>query len=342
MYKKTQLASLDIGFGRCQGVDGLGNFVSHRSCVVRVNDAELANYSDSTGHYMVGDDAVSFSDEQRSSTDTQYFESDVFRVLYLYTLKRLQDIQARKLGRVVANDWVVIIGLPVEFYETLKDKHKAWLVGAFKKSFANKPPFTVNKIQIVEQPRGTVWSPKVCDVEGKEVRLYTKDKVGVVDIGDGTTDIVEAYKGRILKSDRTIGLNKGCSNIHEFTLNAIRSKYTLDAATNVHHVDKAFRGDGKFDAGTEVIDLHSTKGFKDAVKIYLKELSEKLKGQWEGYNTLEFVCFTGGGTQLIPREMFKTLSVPERKIVFGDSDTNVYGYMEFLTKGLAAKNLLGE
>jgi hypothetical protein len=342
MYELKQVGVIDIGFCRCQGLDGLDNFVSHRSCVVKINDPELANYSDKTGHYIVGEDAIAFSDEQRASTDTKYFESNDFRILFLYTLQRLQNEQ-RKLTKTTApTDWVLMIGLPIEFYdETLKARFVKFLMDAAKNSFGAKPPFTVNKVNVVEQPRGTLWSPKVKNLAGETVRLHKLTKVAVIDGGDGTTDLIEGYKGRIPKAERSTGLNKGASNIHTETLFAFRKKYKLDAETNVHHIDKALRGDGMFDVGVDLVNIRESKGFQEAVKSYMNAITEVMNSRWGAYNTTDAVCATGGIVAIVTPEAFIKAGIPERKLCIGSSDSNVYGFRDFFIGLLRHKNLLG-
>lgn len=340
MFKINQVGALDIGFGRCQGVDGLENFVSHRSCVVKIDDPELANFSDKTGHYVVGEDAISFSDEQRASTDTQYFESNEFRVLFLYTLLKLQKAQQRQTNDNTPVDWVLMVGLPIEFYERLKGRFEKFLIDAVRSSWSDKPLLTVNKIHICQQPLGVLWSPNVKSLDGEVVRLHTFPKVAVIDGGDGTTDLIEGYKGRIPKTEKSAGLNKGASNIHSDTLLAYKSKYTLDSETNVHHLDKALRSDGMFDVGKDVIEVRASKPFKDAVKSYMAEIKEIMSSKWEAFNTTDRVAIAGGIVKLVTPEAFIHAGIPERKLCIGDSDTIVLGFREFLVAMLVHKKLL--
>lgn len=334
-YELANLVAADIGFGFSNLVDGLGNEVSFRSCVIKTNDDELANFRDATGMYCVGENALDLLNGQKNSPDTQYFSSDEFRIQMLFGLQQLQ----KKQGRGRKNDWVLITGLPVEFYQDVATGHKA-RIKQFDKNLKDSP-FTINQVKLIEQPKGTLWAPSLLNADGEPVQLYSAGKVGIVDIGDGTLDIIEGIRGKLNSNGRSKGMTKGCSTIHSSILTALRRKYRLDSSTSVHHIDYAIRSGTAFDVGAEDIDLRESKFFATAVKEYVEELKTTLQSLWQAYNSIQYLAITGGGAQLIPQDLFlKHSDIPHRKLVFGASDTNVKGYMNFLVTGLRHKGLL--
>lgn len=91
MFKKADIASVDGGFGVFSARNLEGKTISFRSAAAKLpsEHKELANWVDKTGYWLVGDKAVMNGTVQRGSTDTKYYTSEEFRVMFLYALSQL-------------------------------------------------------------------------------------------------------------------------------------------------------------------------------------------------------------------------------------------------------------
>ena len=324
--KLQQLIAGDVGFGTTTLFNGEYDMVSFRSLVVRCEPA-LANYTDKTGSYLVGDDALSIASEARKSTDTRFFDSEDFRILLMYGIQVLG-----------AKNPKIITGLPNEFFDELKVSVKKRIM-SFSEYLPNDDQ--INSVTIIRQPMGTVWSNSLVDIDGKKVKPPMDKRVAVIDGGDGTTDISEFFRG-VMVSDSSEGVSIGGSDIHKSVMNTLRSKKSIDAGTTVHDIDRAIRNGTIWVSGAEV-DPRSLQGYKKGVEQYTTEVQGRVSARWQAFNKIHYVILTGGVVDMIGKlELVKKLKLPSSKVLTpsNPSQANAKGYMAYLITFLKAKNLL--
>jgi len=323
--KLKQLISGDMGYGMSTFCNGIGEEVTFRSIVAKCEPG-IANYSDKTGHYLVGDKAVSYSNQTRNSTDTRYFSSNEIRVITMYGLKQLG-----------AKNPYFITGLPNEFFDEIKPQLQKY-IRSFDE-YLNGDQF--NKIFVVRQPSGTVWNKQLVNLDGEHVSPPLDKRVAVIDGGDGTTDISEFYQGLIVPESSN-GLSIGGSQIHNSLLSFLRQKGSVDSGTSVHDIDKAIKEGTILFNGVDT-DPKTLKGFKDGVANYCSQMEGIISEKWKAFNKIEHVILTGGIVSLIGvEELTKRLKLPKSKVLYpsSPSSANAFGYMEFLKSFLNSKGLL--
>jgi len=280
----------DVGNGITTLTSGSGSKikrVSFRSTYLKVDDATLANYSDSTGHYLVGDEVIRIGAPPRKSTDSSFYRSERFRILLCYGLQQLE----------VKNP-AVMIGLPVENFADIKNGMKEFVRG-FEQY---KVGFTFNSVSFCEQPYGALCYPDYT-LNDKRVSLMKADnRLILVDIGDGTTDAVGYFKGRPLENERA-GRSFGVSEIHEAILRFLKEKYSIDAETTTHDIDHHLRENKLFTCTynnkEKEIDLRELPVFKKATQELISKVVILVRDNWPSFSKIDYIVFAGGFLELI-------------------------------------------
>jgi len=310
MIQVQERVGIDIGNGNCTLSCGKGNSVktvNYRSTYLKVDDEALANYSDSTGHYLVGEDAIKIGAPQRTSTDSSFYSSERFRILLCHGLTLLG----------VKNP-AVMIGLPVENFQAIKQGMSKQVRDYDKMGTS----FKFNTVMFCEQPFGALSYPGY-KINGEPVSLMKSAlRVVLVDIGDGTTDVVGYYRGSPLPNERA-GRNFGVSEIHEAVLRHLKSKYTVDGNISTHDIDQHFRN-GKpmicLQGRKEVsVDLKSLPVFKSAVQDLVSKVFTLIRDNWTSFGKIDHIVFAGGFMELVSLEdILKKQGLPESKCLVPD------------------------
>lgn len=330
MFKKSDIAAVDGGFGVFSARNLEGETISFRAAAVKLpsEHKELANWVDQTGHWLVGDKAVLSGTVQRGSTDTKYYTSEEFQVMFLFALSKLGVKNA-----------AVITGLPQESFKQLKGSHSD-NVKSFTGQLLKESSFTISNVITIPQVMGALMSPNLMDVDGNGVDL-SHGKVGIIDIGDGTIDAAEAFDGAPNPAVK-YGANKGCSDIHRAILRGFKEskKYDIGNEVTIHLIDRWLK-DGEFYYRGERVDINKIDFVKKAKADYLSEISTAIKETWGSSNTLRYLIISGGGPALLGRELLEKI-IPAKQLVIPDNpgEANVAGFLEMLRVQLSAKKLI--
>ncbi len=321
----NSLVSADIGFGTCTLIRGDGYTVTYRSIAIEC-DKELSNFEDKTGSYLVGDDAVKICCTHRKSTDTRFFSSSTFRILLMYGMKLLGVKYP-----------ILAIGLPNEFYSEMENPFKQ-SIKKFSEYFTPADKF--QKVIVLRQPQGTVWCNSLYGLNGVKVQTLNS-RIVVVDGGDGTTDISEFFKGRMVPNS-SFGVSEGASQIHKKMLSHYKSKFDIDSDTNVHDMDLALRKNFII-LGNKKHNPKASQGYIDGVENYTEEISSLISGKWSGFNKIDYVILSGGIVSVIGKErLTKKLSIPRLKVLIPKtpSQANAEGYLEFMLAYFRSKGMI--
>ena len=293
MIPTHERVGIDVGNGNTTVTSGKGanvKRVSYRSTYLKVDDPSLANYSDSSGHYLVGDEVIRIGAPKRASTDSSFYRSERFRILASYGLQQLG----------VKNP-ACMFGLPVENFNGIKDGMKE-----FVRSFEQfKVGFTFNSINFCEQPYGALCYPDY-ELDGKPVSLMKADtRLILVDIGDGTTDAVGYFKGRPLDNERA-GRSFGVSEIHEAILRHLKERYDISSEVTTHDIDHHLRENKLFSCSQnnkeKEINLKELPVFKKAVQELISKITTLIKDTWPSFAKIDYIVFAGGFLELVDIE----------------------------------------
>ena len=330
MFKKDDIVAVDGGFGVFSARNLAGKSISFRSAALKLppEHKDLANWEDQSGAWLVGDKAVMNGATERGSTDTKYYTSEEFRVMFLYALSQLG-----------VKNCAVITGLPQESFRQLRNTHGS-NVKQFTKHLHKDKAFTIANVVTIPQVMGALMAPGLKDCEGKPVNLG-HGKVGIIDIGDGTIDGAEAFDGT--PNPRVeYGANKGCSDVHRGILRGFQEskKYQIGNEVNIHLIDKWLR-DGHFYYRGDQVEMNSIDFVKKAKAGYLPEIEAAIKAMWGTANTLRYLIVSGGGPDLLGRDLLERV-VPKKQLVIPENsgEANVLGFLEMLRIQLQEKKLI--
>lgn len=316
MIPKHERVAVDVGNGFTIITAGSGKqtrSVSFRSTFIKVENEKIANYSDKSGHYIVGDEALKFGTPQRQSTDSAYYRSERFRVLLCFGLKEIG----------VKNP-AVIIGLPVENFDSIKkglDEH----IRHFE---SYKIGFTFNKIIFAKQPHGALCYPGYHNVGGEKISLISSNssklRVAVVDVGDGTTDCSGYYGGEPIDHEH-LGRNFGVSEIHEAVLRHLREKYILPAEISTHDIDYHLRNNKnmsvKTTSGKHIeVCLTDLKEYKAALNILLGKIRDGVSTIWDSFLKIDYIVIAGGFVNIIDSNQIGSIFDATREKILTPDD----------------------
>ncbi|NVL48742.1 ParM/StbA family protein [Pseudomonas syringae pv. actinidiae] len=328
---EPNLIAIDLGNGTTSYIAGNGKRGSFPSLVSPYKDTsglgsdyakEVFRTKDGKT-FLVGESCRDANAQSRS-TDSSFYSSDTIHILLLKVLEEC-DIKTP----------IIVTGLPTEFYDKeikgFEDNIRRWAKGE---------GYQLKHVKVVPQWAGPWFDDQLEDEQGVRVPLdqVLKGKWGIIDIGQGTTDIGQFNNGRV--SDQRYGESKGVSDIHRAVFTTLKSnpdsivqdgkriaylpkEFELDKQTTEHTADKWFR-DGhiswrgkKLDMG--IIGLPARNEF---AKDVLPRCIEKV---WGSTDFLDGMIVAGGGATVLGMEVFKQYvhcpifkaATPELSIVRG-------------------------
>lgn len=309
--KIEQLIAIDLGNGVTSYMAGNGLSGSFSSLVAEAKGTqglgagfvrEAFKLKDG-GSYYVGEDCRESGALVRS-TDSSFYKSNEIRVLFLKVLREVN----------VKNP-VIVTGLPTEFFNNHREEFSSRL-----KQWAMDEGFQPSKIQILPQYAAPWFDPNLLDEQGNPIEpgFVLRGKIGILDIGHGTTDLGQFEDGRV--ADHRYGESNGVSNIYKnlFTQLAtpdalnelikspksrLPKDFRLDSQTTVFTMDKWMRAGSIPWRGEELpldeISLPARTKFADEV------LPRCIKEQWGSTDFLRAVICAGGGSVILGTDLLK-------------------------------------
>lgn len=304
------LLAIDLGNGTTSYIAGNGKQGSFPSLVLAYRDTnglgmgisrEVFQAKDKTT-WLVGEECREEVGIARS-TDSSFYSSNEIRILLL---KVLADAG-------IPNP-IIVAGLPTEFYNR---DHKQFEESIRK--WAKGEGYTVQAVKVVPQWAAPWFDDQLEDEGGNPVPL--KDLLvgtwGIIDIGQGTTDIGQFKDGR--SSDTKHGESKGVSDIHKsiFTtltnnpldLNEakkaplIPKEFKLHRHATPHTVDKWLR-DGHILWRGMKLDMNAIS-LPARLEFAKDVLPRSIANVWGNTDFMTGVICAGGGASVLGMEVFK-------------------------------------
>lgn len=328
---EQNLIAIDLGNGTTSYIAGNGKLGSFPSLVAAYTDTsglgsgvakEVFKRKDGKT-FLVGESCRDAGAKSRS-TDSSFYSSDIIHVLLLKVLEECE----------IKNP-IIVTGLPTEFYDqevkTFEENIRRWAKGE---------GYQIKAVKVVPQWAGPWFDDHLADEKGTRIPLdlVLKGKWGIIDIGQGTTDIGQFNNGRV--SDQRHGESKGVSDIHRAIYTTLKTQpesivadgkrnayipkeFTLDKQTTEHTIDQWLRAGyipwrgQKLDMG--IIGLPARHEF---AKDVLPRCIEKV---WGSTDFLDGMIVAGGGASVLGIEVFKQYvhcpifkaATPELSIVRG-------------------------
>ncbi|MFL1449121.1 hypothetical protein ACI77O_12070 [Pseudomonas tritici] len=308
---EESLIAIDLGNGTTSYIAGNGKQGSFPSLVVPYKDDSgmgLGGTKDvftrkDKNSFLVGESCREHGAATRS-TDSSFYSSEEIHTLLL---KVLHDCEIK--------DPIIVTGLPTEFHQkelkVFEENIRRWAKGE---------GYQVRSVKVLPQWAGPWFDDMLEDESGQPISLdiVLKGKWGIIDIGQGTTDVGQFNSGRV--SDQRHGESKGVSAIHRAVHTTLKTvpgslmadgkktpiipkEFILDKQTTEHTVDQWFR-DGYIPWRGQKLDMNviSAPARQDFAKDVLPRCIEKV---WGSTDFLTGMIVAGGGATVLGLEVFK-------------------------------------
>jgi hypothetical protein len=307
---ETELIAIDLGNGTTSYIAGNGKQGSFPSLVTEYKDtsglgtgvAQVGFTTKDGTAYLVGENCRESGALSRS-TDSSFYSSPEIRVLLLKVLHECE----------VKNP-IIVTGLPTEFY----DKVEAFTENI--RRWAKGEGFHVKTVKVIPQWAGPWFDDQLEDESGQKIQLglVLKGKWGIIDIGQGTTDVGQFFNGRVSESRH--GESKGVSDIHKSIFTTLKTKpeslvgegkksalipkeFSLDKQTTEYSIDQWLR-DGFIPWRGQKLDMKaiSYPARSEFAKDVLPRCIEKV---WGSTDFLSGIILAGGGASVLGLDVFK-------------------------------------
>ena len=288
----------DGGFGRGKAVGPGGDELVVPAAVQKVSSElmgreTITSYSDNTGRYLVGDDAIRFGEPARTVIDSSYIETNEFRVMTMYLLQQLGGSKVR-----------LVTGLPVQFYRRDRDRLKQIIQG-----WTTPRKIEIVDVKVYPQPFGSMMDLS-WDWHGTVLKDFSQARTALVDIGHGTTDAIEIAYGQPSPNNYG-GTPEGISRIHDKLYNHIRRRFELPV--NRADMDSVVRNGG-INVQGEKKDL--SKFIRSAKREAAEAVESLVLDVWGSTKGLDKIVITGGGAEALRHELTQIfpkaqLEIPE-------------------------------
>lgn len=308
---EKSLIAIDLGNGTTSYIAGNGKSGSFTSLCRAYKDTsglglgvakEVFTTKDGRS-YLVGESCREEGAVARS-TDSSFYSSHEIHVLFL---KVLHDCDIKNP--------IIITGLPTEFYEKT---HKEFEENIRK--WAKGEGYNPKLVKVVPQWAGPWFDDKLENEQGEPIplSLVMQGKFGIIDIGQGTTDVGQFNNGRV--SDARHGESRGVSDIHRaiytqlstnpLALNAenkrqviIPKLFKLDKQSSEHTIDQWLK-QGYIPWRGQKIDMSlvSKSARMEFANDVLPRCIEKV---WGSTDFLNGMILAGGGAPVLGLEVFK-------------------------------------
>lgn len=267
----------------------------------------------STGPLLVGGGAVEQSRFVARREDRAWIESAEYHALFLAALSELSPATSAGV--------TLVTGLPVAFYDD-RARLAAVLNGEHRVARQGRRAqmFHVVECRVVPQPFGALLSLALDD-HGRAVDQALAGRVGVIDVGGKTTNLLSVSRLREL-SRETVSVNLGGWDVVRATREYLAAECPgLDLRD--HHLAEAIVARQVTYYG-EPVDLSAV------VEPVLEALSRQVIAQasqlWNGGANLDAVLIAGGGALLLGERIKRHPNFRHARLVEDPVFANAVGF----------------
>lgn len=184
----------------------------------------------------------------------------------------------------------------------------------------------VIKVIVLPQPIGTVMS-RYLDEEGYVAdERYESIRVGVIDIGTGTTDLDSINR---LRREEHKSIPVGMKDVYQIIADYVNSQ-NPNAKAEFYHIEPFF-AEGVY----KISERHSVD-FKEVKQAAIFEVAEKIKtgikNAWKTFDRFDEIILTGGGADLFEADIKLLVEdLIKADDPQGDNAEGMYRYGTFIT-----------
>lgn len=327
MAKAKNVVALDIGFGQTKVVSGptpddesifpsFTSKVEDNSNVNPKGEKPAGEIKIGGKTYLTGADAVIYGTPRSPVVDSLYIETEDYMALALSAMKRQGITEAE-----------IVTGLPVRnvarLTSLLQAQFESWERFGYKLTIQTIKTADGAKPSVLAQPMGTLFDLIIDD--GGVNQDYASGRFGVVDIGDGTIDLIEARDMQTNWDNfdsAPVGMNVGYTFLYHY----VKTKKKADGYT-LADMRKVMR-EGAIEIAGKREEIPSA--VKEAREMVAMAALEKINSLWGNCSSLNRLILTGGGAEALKpileknKDLRRVLHVPENP-----SMANARGYFKY-------------
>lgn len=316
LTENTIAVGLDNGYSNVKVCANNGrNEVIVPSVAIKIDRSDaltrnmLPMYVDETGEWMVGNDAIRFSNKTRPNTNVTKYESSEYRVHALYALAQtgVTDIQ-------------ICAGCSLQNFAASRNEIQRRIM-SWSGKYKN---IKIRRAIVIPEPYGTYYDMTL-DFRGTVVNSLDQAHVGIIDVGGNTVDLLELVNGRM--TPKIVGLDEGMFRAYnDLYASLCENKKFEDAISNVYNMKRVF------DKGTLLVngeEVDVSRQIKASKKHFLTNLTRIIKDTWKT-SGIEIVILTGGAAAYIEddiRELVPHMSTPQDPVM-----ANARGFCKYISR----------
>lgn len=313
-----RVIGMDLGFGFCKVVSGDEAFIfpsivgSGDDDILKVSGMKSSDVEEETVvvddmRLLVGESAMKHALRTFPAREKNWIDSLTYRALLSHAL-RLTGVGP---GHLDNREITIVTGLPVSHYRSCKDR----LAGLIKKTTGDEV-----EVKVTLQPLGTLFDQLFNDDMSIRDQELSTDRVGIIDIGFFTTDLVTVDGLEFVK--KQLGSYEGgLSSAYSAIARDIYNAYELKK--EVFEVERVVR-DGYVRVFGKREDVRSI------VERCLRDLATEIAAQartiWQDGADIDRVLITGGGAVALRGhlDLYR-----HAEFVTGSQLSNARGYVKF-------------
>lgn len=287
----------------------LGNMAPEEHIQIEVNGAQ----------YFVGDLAARQSSNPVFSLKKERYDSKQGMVLMETTIALLADHN---------EEICVVTGLPVDYQKTQRTKLEKQLKGPHTAILSGQPKNTyVREVKVLPQPMGIFFHHYMDDELKPTDQRWKHHRVGIIDIGYGTTDIAVVDGSQYIDgSSRSTTLAMGQMN--KLVSDAVYRDF--NHRWEPHQMDESIRSGFVRLRGRNLSIMEQAAECRQNLS---DQLAHWIENCWPDYNEMDVILLGGGGGAALYHHLSKPFHV---KLVEDPQQAVLKGYQK-LGRMLAAK-----
>lgn len=303
------------------------------SAIVPANQVEKDTFSSketklktykSTAHnnaeYCWGEDVIKFPLLNTYGLQDRY-KSNLYKQLNVFAIaEMLLDFNEDQRKNVI-----IITGVPSTEKDTQLEKD---LIKGLEGSHVvtvndEEIVFKVTKVVVMAQPAGTLMSIYLDDEGFVKDEDIADEKVGIIDVGTGTTDL-DIFEMLRRKDNGKDSIPNGMHDVYRSVEKVIKKDHP-SAAVNAQLVEKQFNSDSYVISKRSVVDITAAK--EEAINTIGDKLKSDIGGVWKTWQQLDRIYITGGGSSVLGSKIKELIS--DAIIVENAQTANVDGYYNY-------------
>lgn len=243
--------------------------------------------------------------EHRRHAAGLFAKSPDYHALFLETLHRLG---AEKIDTLV-------LGLPSrEFESDAKEYLKATFAGSH---LIRGKKYSVDKVLVADQPIGTA----ALHYKNNE-RALSRERLVVIDIGYGTTDIALVVRGAVDRS-ASMSFDRAMSTVCEAMS---RDLSTAEASLTATWIDECLRS-GQKKVSPRGVEINLAKAAAESASSVAQVIVSSTLGRIGSFSNVSQVVITGGGAHVLGEPIKKIIKGPEVTVMKKPVIANLLGFI---------------